>query len=944
MSQFLLSFARTHLTDKTDGYLALLWCMYKANQERGRYTEHIKTYLSSSADLMLQWNFQRTAVRFKKVLDAKPELNWVAPSGLSSLAFLQVKNFRGFGELSAEDRGCLLRFSKMKNIFYAPNGGGKSSLCEALEFGTTGHIKEADRRKTKLKPYVSRGGSKMSLSLMGRDKLPVIKSLAWSSCFIDRNRLQEFSLLGSKDTGSAESDVLASLIGLEEFQEVLSRFVRPESFNLSQFLRRDQAEALAQIQTDRASLIAERQQHLASIEEINRQVWVHLDLEPDQHAKTRPRFALLRKLINTKIRKAERLKLQELPAIDVLSRVERAARTAHYLLSRREKITAGLSRNAAAINYQAIYAAIQALGEAEFHYVCPACSTPLSQVVEQPYEKAQRELQALGALERLTTSRQRNDQLIVRLAVEVATSVTEIESNARKGITAVLPLLDLQKAIAQFAVASDRTEVAHQVLRQFTALMIKDTAGVAAYLDACMKKYEEIAQAGAEVKRLEEEASLLQQKVNIIRELSTDKTTYQGLIKAAGVKIGQLIVRRTALKHDDADIARFNNLIRQVEVEYGNLYRDLLGYKLFLEKERIAGIEVKAAEYYRAINDHDDDHERIDSLRFEKVSDSYRIKIQNADGSSHDAFSVLSEGHLRALGLSLLLAMAEKNKFPLIVFDDVVNAIDTDHRSNIIDLFFSDAYLKRTQMVVTTHDRLFWERFCIIAERHPQADQHSSCVLTYTNRGIVAIHHAGGFQAKVHEALNVYDIRQALIYCRVWFESIVIEYCLENAVAVTAQFGKSQLKKNNYLQVSLEKTFSLVEPHLAYDPQNFDLIKNDLLNWSGQNQEHHAFDEGSLNFVHSKTSREVIRIYDAIRLLECQLFPHKKQQTCEAFLTEVNAKITEWATRLEKLDKAPPHVREAAQQRLGLLRKRGDELTQEITYIAKCLEGISRLN
>ena len=144
-------------------------------------------------------NFQRIGALFKRGLESRPELDWVSPSGLSSLLELQVKNFRGFGELSAEDRGSFIRFAKTKNIFYAPNGGGKFSLCEAIEFGTTGHVKEADRRKTKVRAYIARGSAKPSLSLIGRDKKEVTKSLAWSACFIDRNRLQEFSLLGSKN-------------------------------------------------------------------------------------------------------------------------------------------------------------------------------------------------------------------------------------------------------------------------------------------------------------------------------------------------------------------------------------------------------------------------------------------------------------------------------------------------------------------------------------------------------------------------------------------------------------------------------------------------------------------------------------------------------------------------------------------------------------------------
>src|SRR5690606_39804503 len=279
---------------------------------------------------------------------------------------------------------------------------------------------------------------------------------------------------------------------------------------------------------------------------------------------------------------------------------------------------------------------------------------------------------------------------------------------------------------------------------------------------------------------------------------------------------------------------------------------------------------------------------------------------------------------------------------PLIVFDDVVNAIDTDHRSNIIDLFFSDAYLRRIQMVVTTHDRLFWERFGIISDRHPQCDQHTSRVLSYTNKGIVMIDHEGGFQKKVCEALSVFDVRQALLYCRIWFESMVLEFCIKNGVTVTANFNKSQLKKSTYLQVSLEHTFSLVEPFIDYDLAHFNFIKKDLVNWSGQNQEHHAFDEGSLNFVHSKTSGEVLRIYNAIRFLECQLFPARKKESGEKCLAEVNEKIERSRRTLAGLAKAPVKVQMEHQAALEALEKRATELDQELQFIEQCLASVAQ--
>lgn len=937
MSQYLLSFARENLAGKSNAYLALLWCMYKANQGKGRYSDHIKSHLTTSADQLLGTDYQRIAARFKRILDARPELDWVAPSGLSPLAYLQVKNFRGFGELGSDDKGTLLQFSKTKNIFYAPNGGGKSSLCEALEFATTGHIKEADRRKTKVKKYIERGAMKSNLILMGTDKKPVTRSLTWSSCFIDRNRLQEFSLLGSKDTGSAEGDIIASLFGLEEFQEVISRFVKPENFSLKSFQRPDQAAAMVTLERDRASLLEERGDHTTKIAALNSQVCESLGLQIDQQDAVRVRYARLAKLAELKIRKAEQLKLAEAPTLVPMRRIHRAAGITRRLLLRKSKIEAALLQNVTAINYRAVYEALQTIENLEAGDICPACSTPLYSATENPFEKARRELQTMGVLDQLKIAHRRIEERIVQMAAGIASNFAGVETNARLGMSCALPLDDLQSTIADFHTSTDRAEIATQVLQIFNQLLAEDISKVEIYINACGKMYEEVAQIDIQVERLEEQASNLKKTAEVLRGLFSEKKISQQAFIDAGKRLADLALQRAALRGREAENIQFNSLIYQLQIEYGNLYRDLLDYKLSLERARIAGIEKKAAEYYKAINDHDDEHERIDSISFDKTSENYRIKILNVDGTSMDAFSVLSEGHLRALGLSLLLAMAEKNKFPLIVFDDVVNAIDSDHRSNIIDLFFSDSYLRQTQMVVTTHDRLFWERFCIIAERHPQSDQHGSCVLSYTNRGIIVVDHAGGFQEKVHRALSVYDIRQALIYCRIWFESMVLEYCLDNAISITAQFEKSQLKKNIYLQISLERTFALVEPRISYDLTHFNLIKNDLVNWSGQNQEHHAFDEGSLNFVHSKTSKEVVRIYDAIRLLECQLFPEKKKVSCKNLLEVLNKKIGIRTAKIAKIDKAPVDVQLMHKQKLAALQKRAAELAQELAYAEACI-------
>jgi len=75
MGQYLLSFASSNLGDKSDGCLALLWCMIKASQVRGHYSDHIESYQASNADELLNTNFQRIGALFKRGLESRPELD-----------------------------------------------------------------------------------------------------------------------------------------------------------------------------------------------------------------------------------------------------------------------------------------------------------------------------------------------------------------------------------------------------------------------------------------------------------------------------------------------------------------------------------------------------------------------------------------------------------------------------------------------------------------------------------------------------------------------------------------------------------------------------------------------------------------------------------------------------------------------------------------------------
>jgi DNA sulfur modification protein DndD len=134
----------------------------------------------------------------------------------------------------------------------------------------------------------------------------------------------------------------------------------------------------------------------------------------------------------------------------------------------------------------------------------------------------------------------------------------------------------------------------------------------------------------------------------------------------------------------------------------------------------------------------------------------------------------------------------------------------------------------------------------------------------------------------------------------------------------------------------LEKTFSLIEPYIAYDSSKFDLIKKNLINWSGQNQEHHAFDEFSYNFVHSKSSAEVSVIFDAIRMFECQLFPESKKIACDAILAELTARVAQGHKVLSDMLQAPNEAQQRARLKLMSLQNSLAQTQSEIDFIAAC--------
>jgi len=83
------------------------------------------------------------------------------------------------------------------------------------------------------------------------------------------------------------------------------------------------------------------------------------------------------------------------------------------------------------------------------------------------------------------------------------------------------------------------------------------------------------------------------------------------------------------------------------------------------------------------------------------------VTFSGDPGHQHNALHVMSEGHIRCLGLAILVAKNIKSGCPLLVFDDAVNAIDDDHRAGIRHTIFEGPYLQGKQIILTCHGEEF---------------------------------------------------------------------------------------------------------------------------------------------------------------------------------------------------------------------------------------------
>lgn len=630
-------------------------------------------------------------------------------------------------------------------LFYGPNGAGKSSICEAIERAMLGSVEEAGLKRLDEAVYLRNihAGHFVEPRLMatgadGRETPVRSNADLFRFCFIEKNRIDSFSRIAQRPQGQ-RAELIATLFGMEQFNDFCNRFndqitpalvidpskqnnlrLKQESLERDRITVSSEAEALAQHDTENeAYAVAIRPEMTFSL------------LKEFIGSKEAPgRIAELDELINALPRSV--IGVTRASLITAFERTKAAA--AVLSATNRE-----LQLRASQVSFRALYGAVIEL-EAENAERCPACETPVGQAVRNPFMRARAGLDELRELVELQDRQtQQRD--------EFATASTELYSILSKLANFVLDEGKAATVVGRFLQALP-TRPEGDDLWKAVCLLEADHADELKLPEELLAVADRVSAADQSVRaQLEHRADLIVERQDLL--------AYQRHIDQRDQARQRIVDDAAAARERIAAFDTTNaNLIAEAEQERLDILRDAPiratydEFLAYLRKFRnqlpgmlIQGLGDLARDLYNEFNRDDRDEDKFADL-YLPLTGEQRIEItfRSAPDQRVDALQVLSEGHIRCLGLAILLAKAASLDSPLLVFDDAVNAIDHDHRHGIKETIFAGNRFQETQIIVTCHSPEFIKDVRNAIPRERRGDCHEYALT----------HHDGDHHPRVH--------------------------------------------------------------------------------------------------------------------------------------------------------------------------------------------------
>lgn len=680
---------------------------------------------------------------------------------------LTVGPFRGFRTSQDFD------LQKGRILCYGPNGSGKSSFCEALEYALLGSVEEADFRRLRNDEYLANlhAGRFAAPLLTATDnngaEIAVQPSpAAYRFCFVEKNRIDAFARLAARPP-ARRVELIATLFGMERFNEFVDHF--NESMDVVLTLVSDSTTTLTAKREALNVAIATRDAEAADL--------ANLDRESAEYASAFQKELDLEglKALVGSVEAPGRLQALEAelnvlpPEVFGISR-ERLLelyRLADENAASTQQSLQALEQRRGQISFRDLFQAVLSLRELDPDR-CPACETPLANTARDPYAKAEDGLRELGELAELEADHEQNVGNLHRSVQSIRSALGQVtrflEGNNENESPLGRLLRDLPeepvepdwwKILREPGEAAAETPSFEELLAVADRIELQDRAATTARAErqANVDERDRLNDARVWIAAFDQRRSAVVQAATAARQqIEQWEVTNAALIELARIETDQVAIDRP------------------IKAAYDGFVEQLRRFRNQLPGLLMADINRVAMDLYNEFNHGDREEDKLAELRLPLTGDSkIEIAFRGTPARLVDALAVLSEGHIRCLGLSILLAKATSVRAPLVVFDDAINAIDHDHRSGIRAAIFETDRFANTQIILTCHSPEFIKD---VENNLPAAARGDSA-------RYVLLHHDGDYQPRVNpgapsanylvranQAMGLFDPRDALGNCR----------------------------------------------------------------------------------------------------------------------------------------------------------------------------------
>ncbi|AWY39034.1 ATPase [Pseudomonas putida] len=626
-----------------------------------------------------------------------------APSGRQQLRLqrLEVGPFRGFMEAEVFD------LSHDITLVYGPNGTGKSSFFEALETAMLGSISEAEAKRFDHRAYCNNArlgrhvAPRLFASVNDEETGPLRTSdEEYRFCFVEKNRLDDFDRIAARTPGD-QRQLIATLFGVDQFSE----FVRGFNPNLDENLNIAGFKAL-QLDARRNQVAASQQtidnheQRLAAVTQEEEGLAARIHAGNTYQAcsdwilgttGTQGRLAYLRSALESPIPVIHGCTAGGLD--EKLSQVDR-----HVEAS--QSAQQSLAARAADVSYSNLYDALLQLSQGATE--CPACGTTLDRVNQNPFERAR---EGLAELAELKTLQQRAEN-----------AASELDEAFRS------LLAEMQRVCAAAAQVCN-AELQASLLPELP--QIGSGQWLQVWIDnerrawcALLRLANLVEQADGNTRQIVEQREALSQERERLDSFRIEIERCRLLRSQALTDVEQARATIAQFEEDNqqliAEVGREAQVVehhRRIKAAYDAYLPQLQAYLAALPGQLLQGLGESARDLYNSFNREDPPAAQIHALWL-PLAENGKIEIEFVcqPGQRFDALMILSEGHIRCLGLAILLAKNLAESCPVVIFDDVVNAIDDEHRDGIWRTFFERGLLDDKQVILTSHAEEFLHR------------------------------------------------------------------------------------------------------------------------------------------------------------------------------------------------------------------------------------------